>query len=98
MKSLICFAGAAAIAATLATSGPAQAGPILVPVPGDPDMVQTTVKLLDPHRVYVEGPTRWKSTELICPPALRSALNRSAPRGTQTAFARFTGTSPVSRN
>jgi len=32
------------------------------------------VKLLDPHRVYVEGPTRWSSTELICPPALRPAV------------------------
>jgi len=32
------------------------------------------LKLLDPHRVYVEGPTRWSGTEVICPPALRPAV------------------------
>jgi len=32
------------------------------------------VKLLDPHRVLIEGPTRWRATELICPPALRPAV------------------------
>lgn len=32
------------------------------------------IKLLDPHRVYVEGPTRWSATEVICPPALRPAV------------------------
>ncbi|WP_419994572.1 helix-turn-helix domain-containing protein [Streptomyces boninensis] len=32
------------------------------------------VKLLDPHRVLVEGPTRWRETEMICPPALRPAV------------------------
>jgi UDP-N-acetylglucosamine 1-carboxyvinyltransferase len=32
------------------------------------------VTLLDPHRVYVEGPTRWSGTEVICPPALRPAV------------------------
>jgi len=32
------------------------------------------VKLLDPHRVLIEGPTRWRGTELICPPALRPAV------------------------
>jgi UDP-N-acetylglucosamine 1-carboxyvinyltransferase len=33
-----------------------------------------TVKLLDPHRVLIEGPTRWRGTELMCPPALRPAV------------------------
>jgi UDP-N-acetylglucosamine 1-carboxyvinyltransferase len=33
-----------------------------------------TVKLLDPHRVLVEGPTRWSAAEIICPPALRPAV------------------------
>jgi UDP-N-acetylglucosamine 1-carboxyvinyltransferase len=33
-----------------------------------------SVALLDPHRVLVEGPTRWSGTELICPPALRPAV------------------------
>ena len=32
------------------------------------------VKLLDPHRVLVEGPTRWSGAEVICPPALRPAV------------------------
>ncbi|KRF17206.1 UDP-N-acetylglucosamine 1-carboxyvinyltransferase [Nocardioides sp. Soil797] len=32
------------------------------------------VKLLDPHRVLVEGPTRWSGTEIVCPPALRPAV------------------------
>jgi UDP-N-acetylglucosamine 1-carboxyvinyltransferase len=32
------------------------------------------VQLLDPHRVLVEGPTRWSGTEIICPPALRPAV------------------------
>src|SRR5690606_6845612 len=33
-----------------------------------------SVKLLDPHRVLIEGPTRWRGTELMCPPALRPAV------------------------
>lgn len=32
------------------------------------------VELLDPHRVYIEGPTRWKPAEIITPPALRPAV------------------------
>ncbi len=32
------------------------------------------VTLLDPHRVLIEGPTRWRGAELICPPALRPAV------------------------
>jgi len=33
-----------------------------------------SVKLLDPHRVLVEGPTHWSATEIVCPPALRPAV------------------------
>jgi UDP-N-acetylglucosamine 1-carboxyvinyltransferase len=33
-----------------------------------------TVTLLDPHRVYVAGPTHWSGAEVICPPALRPAV------------------------
>jgi UDP-N-acetylglucosamine 1-carboxyvinyltransferase len=33
-----------------------------------------TVQLLDPHRLHVTGPTRWRGTELMCPPALRPAV------------------------
>ena len=32
------------------------------------------VKLLDPHRVMIEGPTSFSGAELICPPALRPAV------------------------
>jgi UDP-N-acetylglucosamine 1-carboxyvinyltransferase len=32
------------------------------------------VTLLDPHRVMIEGPTRWSGAEIICPPALRPAV------------------------
>ena len=33
-----------------------------------------TVLLADPHRVYVEGPTKWKPAEVVCPPALRPSV------------------------
>lgn len=43
-------------------------------------------ELLDPHRLLVHGPTRWRSQELVCPPALRPAvcllLAALAARGT----------------
>lgn len=32
------------------------------------------LQLLDPHRVLVEGPTRWRAAEMMCPPALRPAV------------------------
>jgi UDP-N-acetylglucosamine 1-carboxyvinyltransferase len=32
------------------------------------------VKLADPHRILVEGPTHWSGAEIICPPALRPAV------------------------
>ncbi len=32
------------------------------------------VKLLDPHRVMIEGPTNFTGTEIVCPPALRPAV------------------------
>jgi len=32
------------------------------------------VRLLDPHRVYVAGPTHWSGAEVMCPPALRPAV------------------------
>lgn len=33
------------------------------------------LSLLDPHRVIVTGPTELKPAEIICPPALRPAIN-----------------------
>ncbi len=32
------------------------------------------VRLLDPHRVLVSGPTHWSAAEIVCPPALRPAV------------------------
>ncbi|HET6665685.1 MAG TPA: UDP-N-acetylglucosamine 1-carboxyvinyltransferase [Intrasporangium sp.] len=32
------------------------------------------VQLLDPHRVMIEGPTRWRAAEVVCPPALRPGV------------------------
>ena len=32
------------------------------------------VTLLDPHRIWVDGPTHWTAAEVICPPALRPAV------------------------
>jgi UDP-N-acetylglucosamine 1-carboxyvinyltransferase len=32
------------------------------------------VELLDPHRVYISGPTKWRASDIVCPPALRPAV------------------------
>jgi UDP-N-acetylglucosamine 1-carboxyvinyltransferase len=32
------------------------------------------VELVDPHRIYVEGPTKWRPAEIVTPPALRPAV------------------------
>lgn len=32
------------------------------------------VELVDPHRIYIEGPTKWRPAEIITPPALRPAV------------------------
>ena len=46
------------------------------------------VQLLDPHRLSVVGPTKWRAREMISPPALRPAvcilLAMLAARGTST--------------
>lgn len=31
------------------------------------------VELADPHRLYIEGPTRFRAADVVCPPALRPA-------------------------
>ena len=36
--------------------------------------LNANVELLDAHRVYVEGPTNWRPTELVAPPALRPSV------------------------
>jgi UDP-N-acetylglucosamine 1-carboxyvinyltransferase len=37
----------------------------------DIDKLGANTNLLDPHRLYITGPTKLKSAEVICPPALR---------------------------
>lgn len=32
------------------------------------------IELVDPHRVYITGPTRWKAADIIAPPALRPSV------------------------
>lgn len=36
--------------------------------------LNANVQLVDPHRIYVEGPTKWKPAEIVTPPALRPAV------------------------
>jgi len=36
--------------------------------------LNANVQLLDPHRVYIEGPTKWKPADIVTPPALRPAV------------------------
>lgn len=36
--------------------------------------LNASVQLLDPHRVYIEGPTKWKHADIVTPPALRPAV------------------------
>ncbi|CAN5533194.1 UDP-N-acetylglucosamine 1-carboxyvinyltransferase [soil metagenome] len=32
------------------------------------------VHLMDPHRVMIDGPTKWRAGEIMCPPALRPGV------------------------
>jgi UDP-N-acetylglucosamine 1-carboxyvinyltransferase len=32
------------------------------------------IELVDPHRVYITGPTKWRPAEIISPPALRPSV------------------------
>jgi len=32
------------------------------------------IELVDPHRVYINGPTRWKPADIVAPPALRPSV------------------------
>lgn len=32
------------------------------------------IRLADVHRVYVDGPTKWKATDMVCPAGLRPAV------------------------
>ena len=33
-----------------------------------------SVTLVDPHRAYIAGPTKWSAADIVCPPALRPAV------------------------
>lgn len=32
------------------------------------------ITLADPHRAYIDGPTKWQEDDIVCPPALRPAV------------------------
>lgn len=32
------------------------------------------IEMVDPHRVYISGPTKWKAADVIAPPALRPSV------------------------
>jgi len=32
------------------------------------------IEMVDPHRVYISGPTKWKAADIIAPPALRPSV------------------------
>jgi UDP-N-acetylglucosamine 1-carboxyvinyltransferase len=36
--------------------------------------LNATVEMVDPHRVYITGPTKWKTAEVVAPPALRPSV------------------------
>lgn len=36
--------------------------------------IGVNLELADPHRVFIEGPTRWKSADLVCPSGIRPAV------------------------
>ncbi len=36
--------------------------------------IGVSVELADPHRVYIEGPTRFKAADLVCPSGIRPAV------------------------
>lgn len=36
--------------------------------------LNATIEMVDPHRVYISGPTKWKSADIIAPAALRPSV------------------------
>jgi UDP-N-acetylglucosamine enolpyruvyl transferase len=36
--------------------------------------MNATIELVDPHRVYISGPTKWRAADLVAPPALRPSV------------------------
>jgi len=38
------------------------------------EKLNASVEMLDPHRVYITGPTKWKPADIVAPPALRPTV------------------------
>ena len=36
--------------------------------------LNANIELVDPHRVYISGPTKWKPADVVAPPALRPSV------------------------
>ena len=36
--------------------------------------LNANIEMIDPHRVYITGPTKWKQADVIAPPALRPSV------------------------
>jgi UDP-N-acetylglucosamine 1-carboxyvinyltransferase len=36
--------------------------------------LNANIELVDPHRVYIKGPTKWKPADIMSPPALRPSV------------------------
>lgn len=36
--------------------------------------LNASIQMIDPHRVYIDGPTKWKSADVTAPPALRPSV------------------------
>ncbi len=36
--------------------------------------LNASIEMLDPHRVYISGPTKWKPADIVAPPALRPTV------------------------
>ena len=36
--------------------------------------LNASVEMVDPHRVYITGPTKWKPADIVAPPALRPSV------------------------
>jgi UDP-N-acetylglucosamine 1-carboxyvinyltransferase len=36
--------------------------------------IGVTVELADPHRVFIDGPTRWRASDIVAPSGLRPAV------------------------
>jgi UDP-N-acetylglucosamine 1-carboxyvinyltransferase len=55
------------------------------------------IVLLDPHRVFVEGPSKLKGNELICPPAIRPAMALLIAACAATGTTILRNVSPIER-